>query len=314
VAVERPMYFSWAGRDGGHDAVGRSLPPQAFAGVNDFAYQLQDVDLTQLGASRFDMVVMDFSSDGSEAGRYTASQIEALQHSPGGEKAVLAYVSIGEAETYRWYWRHAWDADHDGVPDAGAPSWLGPEDPDWEGNYYVHYWDPGWQAIVMQYLDKVMEAGFDGVYLDLVDAYEFWEPGGDSGLDRATARQEMVEFVKSIAFYCRVEKGRAAFAVFPQNGEGLAAYPDYVQTITGIGKEDLFYDDNTPQPVTYTREALGYLDTILRAGRVVLVTDYPTQAALIDDFYDRTAQKGYIPYATVRDLDVLTVNPGHAPD
>jgi cysteinyl-tRNA synthetase, unknown class len=314
VAAERPMYFSWAGRDGGHDAVGRSLPPQAFAGVNDFAYQLQDVNLTQMGASRFDLVVMDFSSDGSEAGRYTVSQISSLQHSPGGEKVVLSYLSIGEAEDYRWYWRDAWDADHDGVPDPGAPSWLGPGDPDWEGNYYVHYWDPAWQAIVMQYLDKVMAAGFDGVYLDLVDAYEFWEPGGDSGLDRAAAKEEMVEFVKSIASYCRVEKGKAAFAVFPQNGEGLAAYPDYVQTITGIGKEDLFYDDNTAQPVAYTREAAGYLDTILRAGRVVLVTDYPTQPALIDDFYDRTKEKGYIPYATVRDLDVLTVNPGHAPD
>jgi cysteinyl-tRNA synthetase len=314
LVAERPMYFSWSGRDGGHDALGSSLPPDAFGGVNDFAYQLQDVNLSQLGDTRFDLVVMDYSSDGSESGRWSASQIASLQHSPGGDKLVLAYMSIGEAEDYRWYWRHAWDADHDGIPDPGAPSWLGPGNPDWEGNYSVRYWEPAWQAIVRQYLDKVLAAGFDGVYLDIIDAYEFWGPGGDSGLDRAAAEREMVEFVKSIAAYCRVEKARAGFAVFPQNGEGLAIYPDYVQAISGIGKEDLFYDDNSAQPAAYTREAAGYLDIILRAGRPVLVTDYVTQVSLIDDFYARTAEKGYIPYATVRDLDVLTVNPGHAPD
>jgi cysteinyl-tRNA synthetase len=314
VVAERPMYFSWNGCDGGHDALGRSLPPAAFAGVDDFAYQLQDVDLSHLGASRFDLVVMDYSSDGSETGRWSAFQIASLKHSPGGDKLALAYLSIGEAEDYRWYWRHAWDADHDGVPDPGAPAWLGPGDPDWEGNYYVRYWEPAWHAIVMEYLDKVLDAGFDGVYLDIIDAYEFWGPDGDSGLDRETAEVEMVEFVKSIAEYCRVDKARAGFAVFPQNGEGLAAHPDYVQAITGIGKEDLFYNDNAAQPAAYTREAVSNLDVILRAGRTVLVTDYVTQPALIDDFYDRTIKKGYIPYATVRDLDTLTANPGHAPD
>ena len=34
--------------------------------------------------------------------------------------------------------------------------------------------------------------------------------------------------------------------------------------------------------------------------------------ALIDRFYAKAL--GFVPYATVRDLDKLVVNPGHAPD
>jgi endo-alpha-1,4-polygalactosaminidase (GH114 family) len=33
----------------------------------------------------------------------------------------------------------------------------------------------------------VLAAGYDGVYLDIVDAYEYWQPGGPGSPDRATA-------------------------------------------------------------------------------------------------------------------------------
>ena len=50
------------------------------------------------------------------------------------------------------------------------------------------------------------------------------------------------------------------------------------------------------------------------AGKPVLVTDHVTQWAKIDAFYRKALSHGYVPYATRRDLDVLTINPGHAPD
>jgi cysteinyl-tRNA synthetase, unknown class len=290
----------------------------AFSAVDDFAYQLQGLDLAQAGASAFDLIITDYSLDGTEDTRLSAGQVSALQSSPGGPKRVLAYMSIGEAEDYRWYWQTAWDANADGTPDAGAPSWLGPSNPDWPGNYKVRYWDPAWQAVIFgsatSYLDKIIAAGFDGVYLDIVDAYEYWGPGGDSGLDRASAEEEMVAFVETLAHYARVTKGHADSGVFPQNGDGLAAHPDYVATVTGIGREDLWYMDNAPQPTEETDAALANLDIFRAAGKLVLVTDYVTQSALIDDLYAKAHAKGYVPYATVRDLDALTVNVGHAPD
>lgn len=156
-----------------------------------------------MGKTRFDLAVVDYSRDGSEDTRFTARQIKTLKNSPGGKKLILAYMSIGEAEDYRWYWKKNWDANHDGIPDKGAPSWLGPSNPEWWGNYKVKYWKPGWQAIILgsstSYLDKIIESGFDGVYLDIIDAYEYWGPGGESGLDRSSAEQDMVDFVIKIS-------------------------------------------------------------------------------------------------------------------
>ena len=43
-------------------------------------------------------------------------------------------------------------------------------------NYKIEYWNEEWQSIIYgnenSYLKKILDSGFDGVYLDIVDAYE----------------------------------------------------------------------------------------------------------------------------------------------
>jgi len=43
----------------------------------------------------------------------------------------------------------------------------------------VKYWNQEWQGIIYKnydsYLDKITAAGFDGVYLDIIDAFEYFE-------------------------------------------------------------------------------------------------------------------------------------------
>ncbi len=280
---------------------------------NDFVYQLQNINLSAVGETKFDLVIMDYSRDGSDEEKFSAAEISALKDSPGGPKRVLSYMSIGEAEDYRWYWQRSWDADRNGRPDAAAPAWLGRSNPDWPGNYKVRYWDPAWQEIVYAYVDKVIDAGYDGVYLDIVDAYQYWEPGGPGNPDRSTAEEEMVAFVKDIAEYARVTRGQPGFMVFVQNAEELSRHPDYVQTVSGIGKEDLFYNGNRRQPADEVNWSVGQLDRFKAAGKPVLVTDYVTRRAKIDEFYKKARSHGYVPYATRRDLDVLTTYPGPAP-
>ena len=89
----------------------------------------------------------------------------------GGRRLVIAYMSVGEAEDYRYYWQSAWRE--------GAPSWMASENPDWPGNYKVRYWDQDWQTIIYgqddSYVARIVGAGFDGVYLDIIDAFEFFE-------------------------------------------------------------------------------------------------------------------------------------------
>jgi cysteinyl-tRNA synthetase len=76
-------------------------------------------------------------------------------------------MSIGEAEDYRYYWNPEWKTNQ--------PSWLAEENPDWPGSYKVRYWDKYWQKIIYGYLDKILTAGFDGVYLDIIDAFQYFE-------------------------------------------------------------------------------------------------------------------------------------------
>ena len=165
----------------GHEPLPNAPAIATWGDVREFLYELQPAQgqdrpgfLAALGGSNFDLIVMDYSFDGSGAQEFTPQEVAALKAALGGK--LLAYLSIGEAEDYRWYWDPTWDANHDGVPDPGAPAWLDRENPDWPGNYKVRFWDPGWQAIVLEYLDKIVTQGFDGAYLDLVDAFEYYEP------------------------------------------------------------------------------------------------------------------------------------------
>ena len=41
--------------------------------------------------------------------------------------------------------------------------------------------------------------------------------------------------------------------------------------------------------------------------------DYATTPSHIDDAYAKSLGKGYTPFATVRDLDQLAINPGYEP-
>ena len=286
---------------------------QALQDVNSWLYQLQRIDIDSIAASSYDLVVMDYSSDGSLVGEFTSSQIQQLKISG---KIVLSYMSIGEAEDYRYYWQSGWTE--------GNPSWLGPTNPAWEGNYKVRYWMDGWKQIIMgspdAYLDKIIAAGFDGIYLDIIDAYYFFGPEGDMPENNNSAN-DMIQFVIEMADYASANCSCSNFYIFPQNGapiidDGSAdSSTIYLQKIHGIGAEDTYFfgdlDENNPYDLqTYEH---GLLEQFRDAGDLVIAVDYVTESAKIDSFYAFAEADAFIPFATVRALDTLMINPGHSP-
>ena len=56
------------------------------------------------------------------------------------------------------------------------------------------------------------------------------------------------------------------------------------------------------------------LERFKGVGKPVLCTDYCRRPAHIARFYREAQAHGFVPYATVRDLDKMVVNPGYAPD
>ena len=275
-----------------------------------------------LGASRLeaiqrlancerDWIVLDRFFAGRDNGEYTAVEI-ALIRAARHDRNVLAYLSIGEAEDYRPYWKREWDADRNGRPDRKAPPWLGNENPDWKGNYRVRYWDKDWQSIVLALVDKTVQAGFDGVYLDIVDAFETFEydpvrkDWTDHRLNTETGesyREDMIRWVRDIATYARKQK--SGFLVIPQNGAQLLEDADYRATIDAIGIEDLFTDGQRPQKREHTRYIVGFLDKLKIAAKPILVIEYSTKSALVSISIQEAAKNGYVWLVTDRELQTL---------
>lgn len=131
------------------------------APLNSFLKQLQNTN--------YDSLIIDLFVHGTPL---TSQQVASLKlKKNGGKRLVIAYMSIGEAENYRWYWQDQWNIT--------PPEWLGEENPYWPGNFKVRYWNPDWQQLFygneQSYLKQIIDAGFDGVYLDIVDAYEYYK-------------------------------------------------------------------------------------------------------------------------------------------
>lgn len=139
--------------------------------INPDPFSNKDAFLNAIRQTNYDIVITDLFYGGTEA--LTANEIASLKvKANGGARLVIAYMSIGEAENYRYYWKTEWATN--------PPVWLAEENPNWPGNYKVRYWDKNWQDIIYgnddSYLKKILDAGFDGVYLDIIDAYEYFEP------------------------------------------------------------------------------------------------------------------------------------------
>jgi cysteinyl-tRNA synthetase len=143
--------------------------------INPEKFQSKDEFLQALSHTWYDVLIVDaFYWDML----FSKEEVAILQKKPNGaRRLVIAYMSVGEAEDYRYYWKSEWNK--------SKPAFLEKENPDWKGNYKVRYWDTQWHQIIYgrgnveefsdSYLGKIIYAGFDGVYMDVLDAAMYFE-------------------------------------------------------------------------------------------------------------------------------------------
>lgn len=138
------------------------LDQENFASRRDF--------IDAVAATNYDLVIMDlFFKDGSA---FTTAEIDELHTKANGRRRLLiSYLNIGEVEDSRFYWENDWRK--------GRPVFIGNKDKDKKGSYKAHYWDLNWQDVIYRgensYLRRVLTAGFDGIYLDKVDVFAYFE-------------------------------------------------------------------------------------------------------------------------------------------
>lgn len=280
-------------------AASSSDAARVLAEAESWGYQLQRINPESLAAIPYDVFVIDYSRDGTDEKALTAAEVAALKRKPdGSRRIVLAYLSIGEAENYRYYWQADWE-----TPGL-APPWLAGPNKRWRTNFPVRYWDPDWQAIVFtgeaSYLSRIAAAGFDGVYLDRVDAFEEFEN------ENPAARAQMITFVNSLAAHARVLK--PGFLVVPQNAEELLDDAGYRAMIDGIAKEDLLFGDGRPKrpnKPARTADSLEHLNRLRPDRKPVFVVEYiddPEDVALARK---RIEELGFVPHFADRKLDTM---------
>ena len=129
----------------------------------NFKHKAEYVDI--LSQTTYDVLIIDLYFKGIEL---TSEDVNKLKEkSQGGRRLVIGYFSVGEAEEYRKYWKNEWNKK--------LPSWISHENKNWEGNYIVKYWSREWMEITKEMLNRYIDIGFDGVFLDTIDTYQSFE-------------------------------------------------------------------------------------------------------------------------------------------
>ncbi len=312
--------------------------------VRNWGYQLQSskangstkpLSAGELIAVPHDLLVVDSQKDGTGENAFTRGEVEQLKARKGARSVIVSYISIGEASDYRDHWQENWTTYTDpdqraaGTPTANAPAWLGAWNENWPNSRKVRYWDPAWQAIIFNkdksgWLDRIVAAGFDGAYLDIIDGYYHWGceiakssdcRDGDPKTEREAASR-MIDFVVALSAHAR--KTNPDFIVIPQNGAYIIdALEDedhrrrdaYLEAINAIACEDLFFKGDKPEnnPFAPDEDAIDALvRDFLEQGIAVLSVDYLSDTKKIAKFYDTAAGKGFLPYAAPkRELNVI---------
>jgi polysaccharide biosynthesis protein PelA len=126
----------------------RTVPPRkAIQSVRNFAVQFSGE--YRLGDfSQFDLVIMDpDQSRNSEADSLSVRKV-----------LPIAYLNIGEAEEYRWYFS---EIKHE---------WLLGKNPNWERHFYIDVNNADWQKLVLdKILPRIYRSEYAGVFLDMID-------------------------------------------------------------------------------------------------------------------------------------------------
>lgn len=99
---------------------------------------------------------------------------------------LIAYISVGEAEDYRFYWDNI----------KKHPMVIR-RNPNWEGNYYVDVRHKDWQNLLLnEVIARIRKQGFKGLMLDTLDTAQFLEL--ENPIKYAGSQKAMIELVKKI--------------------------------------------------------------------------------------------------------------------
>lgn len=247
-------------------------------------YQLQDINSQTFSVLQNSIIVMDsYNENDVPFSTNFLSQIKANKNS------LFSYLSIGEAEDYRPYFNKM---DKDLILN---------ENKSWEGNFTVKYWEFAWQKQILKYLDQIISQGFDGVYLDIIDAFHRFD-------DKNKHAKFMAEFISLISKHAKNKN--SSFQIILQNGFDIIDYidneDDVFDNIDGIAIEayifDYTEDNQRPTELSSDTSVYKYIKKYQDASKLVLSVEYNLNEQQIQKYFQLAQKYKFIPLVTDLEL------------
>ncbi len=300
----------------------------SLADVGAWAIQLQGLErpgaVERLARADVDLVILDPVSTVTGRESYPMSAVVAQLHARPGRtlerKLVLAYVNVGQAESYRTYWGSDWTPPAAGQP--GEPSFLVGADPDgWAENFTVRYWDPAWRSLLLDgpdsLVERVLADGFDGLFLD-------WTAGWSDRDVAAAAEREGVDPTEAMerllcALAARVRQGgnlmvgNGSASLIVRRATVARCLDGIVQeSVVFAGKAGVGWDDASAADVAVPAEGdwstaatLAELARCSELGVRILTLDYASQTENARRARELATSNGFVPFVSRTPLDRL---------
>jgi len=287
--------------------------------VRFWAYQIDGLEdpasIDAICSSHYDLVVMDQQRSISGSEDYnTQMDIERIHNSlnsQGGKKLVVCYIDVGQAESYRYYWNAGWQQ--------GNPSWILDPDPDgWNNSFGVKYWAPEWKSIMKGYIGKIINDGYDGIYLDWLLVFDDPAVRNAAQLEGKDPGEELISFIAELSSFSKELDSN--FIFIAQNGAEMGEYPEYVRLFDAIAQEDIWYDgagdpDNGgsqgdwPVDPGDSQFYISQLAKWQNQGKPVFNVEYAQLPDNVSRAYSLGDQHNFRTYTTLRLLDKLSGTP-----
>ncbi len=135
--------------------------------IGDPDFETKSQLIYHLITTNYDVIFLDLWFKDEIFTRGDLAQLKTKAN--GGKRLVISYINVGAAENYRYYWKEKWKLHR--------PGWLKKPYDGYEDEIWVKFWKKEWKEIMFgndnSYMKKIIDADFDGAYLDNVESYYF---------------------------------------------------------------------------------------------------------------------------------------------
>ena len=217
------------------------------------------------------------------------------------QKIILGYISLGELESERSFFKALQQAE---------PDLVLHENINWPGSYFIDVRKQAWHTYIIQkYIPRIIKKGFTGIMLDTVDypaELERQHPNRYQGMKEATMR--LIKTIRKTYPDITIMMNR-----------GYALLPEIAKDINMIlGESSYTYYNFTTQSAEILAEETyqTYLDLLRKAQEAnpelkIYTLDYwdKNDQEGIKHIYKTQRDNGFIPYVTTISLHEITPEP-----